>query len=58
MKNASSAKNSKSGPPAGAKNMATSQPAGTKPMPRVGGHTTNITPSQGVPGGAGGGKGC
>lgn len=41
MKNVSSVKNSKSGPPAGTKNMHRAQPAGSKPMPRVGGHNTN-----------------
>lgn len=40
----------------GRPSLATSPGQGTKPMPRVGGHTSNITPSQGV--GSGGGKGC
>lgn len=36
------------------------EPSGTANMPRVGGHTSNVTKSQGVPGGAGGkgGSGC
>lgn len=50
MKNVSAAKNSKSGTPAGAKNMGDAGPGG-RPMPRVGGHTSNMTPTQGVPGG-------
>lgn len=41
----------------GRPSLKTSAPAsGTPNMPRVGGHTTNITPSQGVSGGAN--KGC
>jgi len=61
MKNVSAPKNSK-GPnatPSGTKNMGSNGGGGTKPMPRVGGHTSNVTPSQGVGGGPyGGNSGC
>lgn len=43
MKNVSASKMNKPSPP-----------AGTKPMPRVGGHTSNTTPTQGVPTSKGG----
>jgi hypothetical protein len=39
--------------PGGATYAMGGSPAGTKPMPRVGGQTSNITPTQGVKGGPG-----
>jgi hypothetical protein len=59
MKNVSAPKNSSGNrAPSGAGNMGGGRSGGTKPMPRVGGHTSNVTPSQGVGGGPYGGKGC